>query len=334
MAKPVHLPESDEYPHRIGGDVNWQESVFIWWRDTQRPIGGIFRLGHEPNRVTAGASGRAPIWFGVQAGPLRFHRTLAEAPLDTEADRPGSPGVPAKDGPGLTAGDGWSFLYDGGPRIRVHQPGVELALDVEDLYPRTDFFAKDAGSLADDYAAGHFEASGRARGRLTLDGEAHEIDAWCHRDHSWGERRWDTLLSHRWASGCAGPALSFGSIAWHSVDGNLARFGYVVRDGEVTIAETVDMTVHMACDALTYTGGEITWRLPGGDVVTVAPRVDAAWLNLHEGIAFVDALCTFDYQGRTGFCDLEVTANPRRGTGPVTQCLLATRTDGLSRITG
>ena len=50
---------------------------------------------------------------------------------------------------------------------------TELALDVEDFYPRTDFFAKDTGSLADDYAAGHFEASGRAVGRLTLDGEGY-----------------------------------------------------------------------------------------------------------------------------------------------------------------
>lgn len=317
----VHLPETDEFPHAIGDDATWQESVFIWWRDRSSPVGGILRLGHEPNRLTAsGVRGRAPIWFGVHAGPARFLRNLPEAPLDVEADRKG---------PGLAAGEGWSFLYDGGPRIRVSQPGVELALDVEDLYPRTDFFAKDT-SLADDYAAGHFEASGRAVGRLTLGGQSFDIEAWCHRDHSWGERRWDTLLSHRWVSGCAGPALSFGSIAWHSVDGNLARFGYVVRDGEVAIAEKVDMTVHMACDALTYTGGEITWWLPGDERLTLQPRVEAAYLNIHEGIAFVDAICSFDYLGAQGFCDFEVTANPRGGSGPITQCLLATRQDGLS----
>ncbi len=108
-------------------------------------------MGHEPNKS------RAPIWFGVHAGSTRFLRNLPDAPLDIEADRKG---------PGLTAGEGWSFMHDGGPRIRVRQPEVELALDVEDFYPRTDFFAKDAGSLADDYAAGHFEASGRAVGRL------------------------------------------------------------------------------------------------------------------------------------------------------------------------
>ena len=56
----MHLPERDEFPHPIGTDVNWQESVFIWWRDVRRPIGGIFRMGHEPNK------GRAPIWFGVR----------------------------------------------------------------------------------------------------------------------------------------------------------------------------------------------------------------------------------------------------------------------------
>lgn len=32
----LHLPERDEFPHPIGDDVNWQESVFIWWRDRHR----------------------------------------------------------------------------------------------------------------------------------------------------------------------------------------------------------------------------------------------------------------------------------------------------------
>jgi hypothetical protein len=317
----LHLPDSDEYPHPIvEGDPFWQESVFIGWRDATRPIGGIFRLGHEPNWQ---GRGRAPVWFGVHAGDKRFREVVPDGPLDVVADRKG---------PGLAAGDSYSFFWDGGPRIHGRRPGVELVLEVEDLYPRTDFFAKQ-GTLSEDFAAGHFEASGRAVGRLTLDGEHHEIDGWCHRDHSWGPRRWETLLTHRWVSGSAGPALSFGSISWHGLDGTLARFGYVVRNGEVSIADTVDFTVHLAEDGLTHTGGEITWRLPGGEDVTLRPRLDTAYLSEHEGHAFVDAICTFEHEGLTGYCDLEVTNNARAGRGPITQCLHAVHQDGLSERT-
>src|SRR5438045_746387 len=103
----LHLPESDESPHPIAPDPYWQESVFLWWRDVNRPVGGILRLGHEPHWQ---GRGRAPVWFGAFAGRARFLRVVPDAPLDVEADRKG---------PALTAGEGWSLGYDGGARVRV-----------------------------------------------------------------------------------------------------------------------------------------------------------------------------------------------------------------------
>lgn len=314
----VHPPDAEEGPHPIGDDPLWQESVFIVWRDRHRPIGGVFRVGHEPYQ----GGGQSHVVFDAYAGGVRYRRNLPSAPFDREADHTGT---------GLTAGDAWSFTYDGATRVRVRQHDCELALDVADLYPRTDFFPGDAGTMVDDFAAGHFEASGRCLGRLSLDGEVHEIDGWCHRDHSWGPRRWDTLLSHRWVTGSVGPSLSFGGISWHGRDGTLARFGYVVRNGAVTLAEGFDVTVHMACDALTYSGGEATWRLPGGETLTLRPQVEAAFVNDIHGIACVDAICAIEHDGERGFCDLEVSTNPRAGGAAVTQSLLATIEEGLSR---
>ena len=53
----------------------------------------------------------------------------------------------------------------------------------------------------------------------------------------------------------------------------------------------------------------------------------------HEGHAFIDAICTFEHEGLTGYCDLEVTNNARAGRGPITQCLHAVHQDGLSERT-
>src|SRR5919197_875284 len=103
-------------------------------------------------------------------------------------------------------------------RYRVADEDCQLDLAVEDFYPRTDFFPPDAGTLVDDFASSHYETSGRVTGTVVLGGVTYEVDGLGHRDHSWGTRRWDTLLNHRWVPGTFGPDLSFGSIAWHRVD--------------------------------------------------------------------------------------------------------------------
>ena len=57
----VHPPDAEEGSHPVGDDPLWQESVFIVWRDRRRPIGGVFRLGHEPYQ----GGGPSPVVFGA-----------------------------------------------------------------------------------------------------------------------------------------------------------------------------------------------------------------------------------------------------------------------------
>jgi hypothetical protein len=314
----VEHDESSDLRQEPTRDEWWQDSVFLAWHAHEAGIGGVFRIGHEPNH----AGGIAALWFGlVTRDGLRYRRNTT--------NRLGSGD---RRGDAFGALDGrYEISYDGRMRYRVADEDCQLDLAVEDFYPRTDFFPPDAGTLVDDFASSHYETSGRVIGTVVLGGVTYDVDGLGHRDHSWGTRRWDTLLNHRWVPGTFGPDLSFGSIAWHGVDGTVRQYGYLVRDGEVVRATDVDIVVMMEPDGTTYRGGRSTWTLPDGEQFAVDCNPVDAVISEHHGVACVDAFCEVVHEGRVGFCDLEVSTNPRGGTGPITAALRATRVDGLSR---
>ncbi|WP_320671852.1 DUF7065 domain-containing protein [Patulibacter defluvii] len=315
----VQHPDASELRQRPDpSDEWWQDSVFVTWHAHDAGIGGTMRIGHEPHH----AGGIAALWFGlVTADGQRYRRNLATRL--TDGDR-------LPDGFGALGGR-YRQRFDGRVRIEAVDDELELALEIEDFYPRTDFFPSDAGTVSDDFASAHFETSGRIVGHVRLGERAYEVDGLCHRDHSWGTRRWDTLLNHRWIPGTFGPELSFGSIAWHGVDGTVRQFGYLVRDGAVTRADAVDITVTFEPDGTTYRGGRAVWTMPDGERFAIDCAPIDATLSEHHGVAVVDAICPLERDGRRGFCDLEVSTNPRGGAGPITAALRANVSDGRSR---
>lgn len=296
----------------------WQDSVFVAWHAHGAGIGGIFRIGHEPNHK----NGVSALWFGlVTKDGVRYRRN--GAPSLTDADR-------LENGFGSMDGR-YRQIFDGRMRYLVDDADLHLELEVEDFYPRTDFFPSDAGTVSEDFASAHYECSGAITGLVRLGGRDYEVDGLCHRDHSWGPRRWDTLLNHRWMPGTFGPELSFGSIAWNGVDGSLRQFGYVVRDGEVTVADRVDIAVTMEADGVSYRAGTSRWWLPGGEEFTITAEPYDATISEHHNVGCVDAICELERDGKLGFCDLEVSTNPRAGTAPIKTAVRANNAPGLTR---
>ncbi|MBI3213428.1 MAG: hypothetical protein HYZ38_06395 [Mycobacterium sp.] len=301
-------------------DQWWQDSVFLTWYARAAGIGGVFRIGHEPNF----GGGISTLWFGlVTDSGTRYRRNVVSALMAED--------FPA-DGFGAMSGR-YQQTFDGRMHYRAHDEDLFLDLTVEDFYPRTDFFPPDAGTVSQDFASSHYECSGRISGIVRLAGRDHEVDGLCHRDHSWGTRRWDTLLNHRWMPGTFGPELSFGSIAWHGVDGSLRQFGYLVRDGEVVIADAVDMAVTIEADGTTCRAGTTVWTLPGGERLTIAAAPYDGVISEHHGVGVVDSICELERNGVSGFCDLEISTNPRHGALPIRTAVRAVNVDGLSHRT-
>jgi hypothetical protein len=295
----THVPATD--------DADWQESVFVHWYDSNAGIGGVTRIGHEPNRAGGGRS--ALHCFVATADGIRFRRNDFALQLE-EATRPRS----------FRAGGSSWHVDSGQPTLEIHEPGLDVDLTMEHFYPLTDFFPP-TGSMVEDFAKDHYETSGRIRGTARIGGRALDVDGLYHRDHSWGIRKTMTLKSHRWISGTFGPDLSFGSICWHSADDALVKVGYLVRDGELLYAQDVDVITYLDVDGLTHRGGEVAWSMPDGSGLRLHARpFDAVVAQLHN-VYYID---------RAGMCDFEISNNARLGDSPVSLAINAAFGEGLS----
>ena len=312
------FPATDEGTHEIGSDPLWQESVVLTWWDHARGVGGFHRIGHEPGGKVG--NGSATSWVGIATRDgLRFRQHRVE------------PLRPTDRGPNwFRCSDAYEMRFEAKAIWTIRESDCAMDLETADFTPRFDLF-RHGGTVTDDFAPGHLEAAGTVRGRLRLGERSYEIDGLGYRDHSWGKRDWNSLLSHRWIAGTCGPELTFNAASWHGRDGSLRTFGIVVRGGEVVYADDVDILAFMEIDAITHRGGVVRLALPGGETIVLEPKPVDGFLTLHRGIACVDELCTFEYGGRQGFCDFEISTNPRGGSGPVTALVRATMENGLSR---
>jgi hypothetical protein len=306
--------DADEARHPVGPDPWWQESIAIHWFDPARRVGGVHRIGHEPGQEGGIIAHHA----GVFDARSRYRRNIT-APMSGELDA-------------RWYGDrshGFS-VADGSPHLWFATDECEVDIRVENLYPLTDFFPRGNASLNDDFAPHHYETSGVVRGTCRIGSTTHEVQGYCHRDHSWGIRRWSGVLAaHRWVSGVIGEDLCFGSITWLGVDGTLSRGGYVVRDGEVKVADTADIVVWGEIDGISHRGGELVLTF-GTDELRFTCRALDGFLNEHHGVAWLDKLCAVEHQGRSGYCDFETSDNVRMGSAPIYVCLGAATDDGLA----
>ena len=214
---------------------------------------------------------------------------------------------------------------EAGPRFRFETEAVELDLRYTDLYPLTDFMPRGSAALTEEFAPHHYESSSRVVGTARVGDATYDIDGFGHRDHSWGVRRWDDALAvHRWVCGVIEPDLAFGSITWLAPGSPLVGGGYVVRDGEVRIADATDVVVWLEADGVTHRGGELALTFGEERLVFTCHATDG-WVNRHHDVVWIDELCTVEHNGRTGYADFEVSHNPRMGTAPLSVFLRSGR---------
>jgi len=304
----------DERRHPAGADPWWQESIAFHWFDAAAGAGGMHRIGHEPGQ----GNGQIAHHHGV-FDPTHRWRHNVRSPMAGQLSDAWFGDAEAN----------WSY-DDGIGRLQIATEDCALDLSVENLYPLTDFFPRGNASLSDEFAAHHYESSGRVTGTARVGSATHQIDGFCHRDHSWGIRKWNGALAvHRWVSGVIGPDLAFGSITWLGPEGPLTRGGYVVEDGNVRVADSADVVTWLESDGVTHRGGELVLTFGNQEQRFVCRALDG-WVNVHHDVAWVDELCAVDHEGRTGYCDFEISNNVRMGSAPVRVALRAADTNGLT----
>jgi hypothetical protein len=320
----VVYTEADDCVHPSDDDPRWQESSFLaWWAD-DAGVGGIHRIGHEPNRDVANVA------IGVfSRDGWRYRRNEEGVPLRADLHTDDRLGAGALGGePGL------QVFTAGGPRfLVVDEPGCELELDFHDYHPRFDYWALTREEAhREPFARGHFQVTGGVQGRLRLGDSTYDFKGVGHRDHSWGPRDWWLTNSHRQLCGGHGPDLTFAVMTVHLDNGIVTRQGHVMRDNEIAIATEMDVVVHTEIDGFSHRRAEAHMVLDDGTEHDVAVDVqDATSWCCHEFWS-VDGLGPVEIDGRSGGGgDAAISTNALRGRIPPSLAVRACITNGLTR---
>jgi len=314
----AQFADSDEGLHPAQDDPLWQESVLLHWYDAAQGIGGWHRIGHEPNHH----GGRAAIWsYLFDRGGAWQYRRCGDTSL-TAADRLEN---------GLAAGSALRFEYhDGAAHWVVEGDDFSAQLECRNLYPRVEPFAP-GDPLASARFPHHFEVAGPVRGVVRRNGREIAVQGHGYRDHSWGRRDWENgMLNHRWFTGMLGEDCAFAAITAQSATGRLVRTGYLWRDGKLTYATGIDVIAYLEPDGLTHRGGRIRLTLPRDEIVEIECTARAGVLFQRGTVVMVEMLCEVEGLGRKGYCDAEISSNPRNGKAPVQLALNAATSDGIT----
>lgn len=314
----AQFTDSDEGLHPAQEHPLWQESVLLHWFDTRQGIGGWHRIGHEPNNH----GGRAALWSYLfdRNGGWQYRR--CDETVLTAGDVQKN---------GLAAGSALRFEFrDGVAHWFVADGEVSAHLQCQNLYPRVDPFPP-GDPLAAARFPNHFEASGPVTGTVRYQDRETVVQGHGYRDHSWGARDWENgMLNHRWFTGMLSKDFSFAAITAQSASGRLVRAGYVSRGGTVTHASAVDVIAYLEPDGLTHRGGRIRLTLPDGEVVEIRCTARAGVAFQRGTVVMVEMMCEAEGQDLKGYCDAEISSNPRNGKGPIQVALNATLAEGVS----
>jgi hypothetical protein len=311
------LTPQDEGLHPAGDDLDWQESVYLGWRDAQAGLGGNHRIGNELNRGTAN------VWCGVyQDDGTRFRHNAEQLPLVR------------LEHPGLSGGPQQLFLDNEVLRFVLDGDGCRMDLEIVDdpasLVDSTgEAFAGSKGAAGAIFSS-NFHVFCRVRGTVTLEGRASRIDAPAWRDHSWGVRRWDSFLASRSLGGSFGDSLQFNYGSMVGVNGSFFRHGSLVREGQRLPVASATMLVNVDDDSMRCPEAEVRYCMADGETTSIRIETIGGMIGVtgtRYGWESVGDVSVDGQPGGWGF--LEVNNNPRNGHDPPTFVLSEALTNGI-----
>lgn len=294
----------DEALHEVGPEPQWNESMLFHLVEDDGASALMVRIGRRVNEGHAEVSVVHPLAKGAAIG---FQR------------------VPISDNLAMTAGGltftmiepmkRWKIRYDGAvrlvddglalvdPRILKSAPQAPcvIELEFEDRVPL--FGAVPGGGYAGNaLCARHYEGAGKVTGTITLDGKTRKISGSGFRDHSWGERNWQSIDYWRWLWGHTDNDNLFNLIVLQAGGGPVQVNGIVLKDGELSLITemTVKGVYHADADAHLDTI-ELNCVLKDGSpmTATLSPRSSVALRHLKNGelIRIVESLAEGTWDG-------------------------------------
>jgi hypothetical protein len=299
--------ESWDRPHAPGPQETWQESDWLTFYDPDAGVGGIYRIGRQPNR----AKGQPNLFCFARQGQRFMMKDLGGKGLDCD----------------LQPADVWRTGYRvaghkadslGGGRMcyQWDYPQTQASLEFYDGFYTPRGWSK--GEKGADIIAwlnpdGHLECAGRVSGSIRIGEGRYNIDCMGHRDRSWGYRETYMPKMKRTfgAWGTIGSAFSFATMMLQLKSGERLVTGFVHRNGgEDDIAEVRYLST-LDSDMLSPVAGIIVLTLESGEVIRLDCDVAQSHGGYTPGISF-NSVGTFTMGGKRGFCDFSASGNPGR----------------------
>lgn len=114
--------------------------------------------------------------------------------------------------------------------LRYEGDDVSIAYRFEATHEAFDY-ERNAIGCPQWMAENRYEQTGRAQGRLEVDGRTIDFDTLAHRDHSWGRRNWNVPQHWKWIVAQTPDGTALNLFQWVA-RGEMGTNGYVLRDGE------------------------------------------------------------------------------------------------------
>ena len=319
---------ADELFHPVGDHPSWSESYYFNFVDPDTGIGAFTRMGFRPNDGWADALHAVYLPEGRVA--FTYGRRTDLTPEVVETLGPLDPAVG-----NLTLRRGepfrrWDIVYSGEAQD-VDDPTVLLAptkdrpagwMRPQQLEMDVAFEVLSEPHYAVGGAQGHFEQTGRVRGRIHLGDEQWDVDGYGVRDKSWGPRTWQAPSGSQakaagpgaveegcflnWFSMNFGPDLALGGACGRTADGAFRGKGWIQRGSEtldlldVTMTTEYDPTNPLLHQQVQLRGTDSRGAsvVVDGTVLTICPTK----IPRRDGVTFVnEGLARFQTDDRVGY---------------------------------
>jgi hypothetical protein len=218
------VTDPDRFHPPTSDDPYWTETAWFTFAVPERRLSAQLYPFFRPNQGVCAAAAYAWDDTGDQPWNARYAKSFWHLPLPADAD--------------LT-----DLTLPNGIRYRCLEPGTVYEVGYED--PDDGSFLVDLRfeglHAANPLAGSHLDQPGRYTGRLVLEGEEIEVDAFGFRDRSWGPRsQFGADLHHSgahrggysYATASADDGFHAITMCWDEADGAIVIHGYLSIAGE------------------------------------------------------------------------------------------------------
>jgi hypothetical protein len=278
VSAPVYgnITAEDDYTHPLGPEPNFNESMYFNFFDNAKGFGGFMRIGNRANEKYA----EVTLTLYKPDGTVLFNWKRPEIDNNDAFDAGGmkfetiEPLVRLRttyEGSAVSLKDP-KQMGDPGQAFREN-PHAKVSIDLlheaaAPLYGGTRNEREDEDP-EQGFGRAHYEQHMHVTGKVTIDGETTEVDAYGLRDHSWGPRYWQAIYSYRWLTCSFGPDLNIMVSEIRRTPEERTQGGVVIRDGKLERVTSIELDTSFEDANVHHQRMTAKLGLAGGEEVTL-----------------------------------------------------------------